>query len=191
MKALLYKYGFGYVWEANTVGDINRFVDVFKQHLKDCCLQAWHSDIFESPKSIHYSKFKEILEIEIYLTIDLPYLLWKILANFRCSGHSLMVEKGRHQNIERNLRFCKLCLKRNVYSIEDEFHLFCVCPFYKDFRDLYFKPQWNKDIITINNFYTIMSQTDKHSIMSISRFLVRAFSYRKQLLQTDTQCLIL
>ena len=186
MKALLYKHGFGYVWEANTVGDINRFVDVFKQRLKDCCLQAWHSDICESPKSIHYSKFKEILEIETYLTIDLPYLLRKVLANFRCSGHSLMIEKGRHQNIERNLRFCKLCLKRNVYSIEDEFHLFCVCPFYKDFRDLYFKPQWNKDIITTNMFYTIMSQTDKHSIMSISRFLVSAFSYRKELLQTDT-----
>ena len=115
-------------------------------------------------------EFKEILEIETYLTIDLPYSLRKVLANFRCSGHSLMIKKGRHQNIERNLRFCKLCLKRNVYSIEDEFHLFCVCPFYKDFRDLYFKPQWNKDIITINMFYTIMSQTDKHSIMSISRF---------------------
>ena len=97
-----------------------------------------------------------------------------------------MIEKGIHQNIERNLRFCKLYLKRNVYSIEDEFHLFCVCPFYKDFRDLYFKPQWNKDIITINMFYTIMSQTDKHSIMSISRFLVSAFSYRKELLQTDS-----
>ena len=95
-----------------------------------------------------------------------------------------MIEKGRHQNIERNLRFCNLCLKRNVYSIEDEFHFFCVCPFYKDFMDLYF--EWNKDIITINMFYTIMSQTDKHSIMSISRFLVSAFSYRKELLQTDT-----
>ena len=97
-----------------------------------------------------------------------------------------MIEKGRHQNIERNLRFCKSCLKRNVYSIEDELHFSCVCPFYKDFRYLYFKPQWNKDIITINMFYTIMSQTDKHSIMSISRFLVSAFSYRKELLQTDT-----
>ena len=53
MKALLYKHGFGYVWEANTVGDINKFVDVFKQRLKDCCLQAWHSDICELPKSIH------------------------------------------------------------------------------------------------------------------------------------------
>ena len=75
-EGTLYKYGFGYVWEANTVGDINRFVDVFKQRLKDCCLQAWHSDIIcESPKSIHYSKFKEILEIEIYLSIDLPFTL--------------------------------------------------------------------------------------------------------------------
>ena len=80
MKALLYKYVFGYVWEANTVGDINRFVDVFKQRLKDCYLQTWHSDICYSPKSIHYSKVKQILEIEIYLTIDLPYLPRTVLG---------------------------------------------------------------------------------------------------------------
>ena len=55
MEALLYKYGFGNVWEAIAIGDINRFVDVFKQLLKDCCLKTWHSDISESPKSIHYS----------------------------------------------------------------------------------------------------------------------------------------
>ena len=31
VKNLLYVYGFGYVWEANTIGDINVFVKVFKQ----------------------------------------------------------------------------------------------------------------------------------------------------------------
>ena len=29
VRALLYKYGFGYIWEANTIGDINVFVKVF------------------------------------------------------------------------------------------------------------------------------------------------------------------
>ena len=71
--------------------------------------------------------------------------------------------------------------KRNVYSIEEELHFFCVCLFYKDFRDLYSKPQWNKDIITINMFYTIMSQTDKYSIMFISRFLVSAFFIQERI----------
>ena len=37
VKNLLYKYGFGYVWEANTVGDMNVFIKMFKQRLIDCC----------------------------------------------------------------------------------------------------------------------------------------------------------
>ena len=36
VRTLLYKYGFGYGWEANTIGNINAFVKVFKQRLKDC-----------------------------------------------------------------------------------------------------------------------------------------------------------
>ena len=39
VKNLLYKYGFGYVWEANTVGDMNVFIKKFKQRLIDCCQQ--------------------------------------------------------------------------------------------------------------------------------------------------------
>ena len=63
VRMLLYKYGFGYVWESNTIGDVNAFVKVFKQRLKDCCLQEWQSDINESPKSKYYCKFKLILEL--------------------------------------------------------------------------------------------------------------------------------
>ena len=63
MRELLYKYGFGYIWEANTIRDINAFFIVFKQQLKDCCLQEWHSDIMGPPKSIYYCTFKLILKL--------------------------------------------------------------------------------------------------------------------------------
>ncbi|MCG7892781.1 MAG: reverse transcriptase family protein, partial [Candidatus Thiodiazotropha endolucinida] len=164
VRTLLHKYGFGYIWEANTVGDINIFVKVFKQRLKDCCLQEWHSDTNESPKSIYYCKFKLILEVETYLNLDLPYLYRKALANFRCSSQSLMIETGRHQRIDRNMRFCPLCLKRNVYTVEDEFHFFCICPSYQDIRFLYFEPRWITDIINANKFISIMSNVNKKSI---------------------------
>ena len=182
VRTLLYKYGFGYVWEANTVGNINAFVEFFKQRLKDCCRQDWHSDISESSKSMLYCKYKLILKLESYLTfLDLPFLYRKTLANFRCSSHPLMIEKGRHQNIERNTRFCPLCIKRNVYTVEDVFHFVCVCPFYNDIRALYFRPQWKTDLITACLFHSIMSNTDKESIMAISRYLVSAFAQRKDL----------
>ena len=179
VKNLLYKYGFGYVWEANTVGDMNVFIKMFKQRLIDCCQQMWQSDINESSKALLYRKYKLVLEIESYLTFpELPYLYRKTLANFRCSSHPLMIEKGRHQHIDRNIRFCPLCLKRNVYVVEDEFHFVCVCPSYNDIRNIYFKLEWKTNLITDMLFIRIMSSTDKESIVAISKYLVSALSYR-------------
>ena len=53
-------YGFGYVWEANTVGDGVHFVNVFRQRVKDCFVQQWHSNIENSPKALYYKHFKFI-----------------------------------------------------------------------------------------------------------------------------------
>lgn len=153
-----------------------------RQRVKDCFLQQWHSDIENSPKALYYKHFKFILEVESYLKIDLPFLYRIILAKFRCSGHCLMIEKGRHQDVDRSLRFCQICLQRNAYVVEDEFHFFCVCPAYEEIRNIYFKPQWIRGILTVDKFYSIMSSPEKSSILSICKFLLSAISYRQELL---------
>ena len=79
---------------------------------------------------MHYKCFKSNLDVEKYLFIDLNFLCRKTLANFRCSSHKLLIEKGRHQNIEREYRFCPFCLERNIYSVEDEFHFYGVSNVY-------------------------------------------------------------
>ena len=46
----------------------------------------------------------------------------RVIAKFRCSGHQLAIEKGRHkkpENIPRERRLCRLC---NKNSIETEEH---------------------------------------------------------------------
>ena len=184
VRLLLYKHGFGYVWEADTIGDASRFINLFRQRLADCFTQQWHSEVEESPKALHYKHFKLILEVEPYLKIDLPFVYRKVLANFRCSSHSLMIEAGRHQNIDRNLRFCQMCLKRNVYIVEDEFHFFLVCPAFDDIRELYFKPEWKNALTTKQTFYNIMSSNAKLDILSVSKYLLCSFSLRKELLNT-------
>ena len=35
-----------------------------------------------------------------------------------------MIEKGRHNNIDRYLRYCPLCFIANVKAVEDEVHFF-------------------------------------------------------------------
>ena len=44
-----------------------------------------------------------------------------VLCKFRCSGLNLMIEKGRHLNIDRNLRLCQFC---NSNVKEDEYHFY-------------------------------------------------------------------
>ena len=56
-----------------------------------------------------------MLKVECNLKIDLPFLYRK--ANFRYSSHALMIETGKHLYIDRHVRFCKLCLKKNVRGL--------------------------------------------------------------------------
>ena len=58
------------------------------------------------------------------------------VAKLRISAHQLLIETGRHRNIDRNDRKCTLC---NLDQIEDEFHFILICPFYKDIRENYIR----------------------------------------------------
>ena len=107
VKSLLFENGFGHVWMAKGVGNVCNFLDIFTRRLKDISLQNWHSQINDSPKALHYKHFKSQLDVEKYLSIDLSYICRKTIANFRCSSHNLAIEKGRHNNVEREFRFCK------------------------------------------------------------------------------------
>ncbi len=109
IKELLFMYGFGNVWLAQGVGDDGSFLNVFKQRIKDCYLQKWQTDVNALSKSFHYKHFKTSLDIETYLKIDLSYTQRIIFSNFRCSGHSLMIEKGRHMGLDRAFSIIKEC----------------------------------------------------------------------------------
>lgn len=180
IKTLLFEYGFGYAWIADNVGNSNAFIASFIQRIKDISLQNWRQSINDSPKADHYKYFKTHLDVEKYLFVDLSYICRKTLANFRCSCHTLRIETGRHSNIEREHRFCPFCLERNVYTVEDIFHFFMLCPLYADLRNMYFKRQWRQHT-TVQKFYYIMRLTDKENLFSIAKFLVSAFELRKSI----------
>ena len=166
IKHLLFENGFGYVWISQDIGNANMFLNQFTGRLKDCALQKLSANINASSKSEHYKCFKTLLNTERYLLIDLPYLLKRRLANFRCSGHNLMIEKGRHLNIDREFRYCPYCLRNNINCIEDEYHMFLVCPLYSDLRQECFKASWLNRAISLPVFYTLMSDSNSSSILN-------------------------
>ena len=52
------------------------------------------------------------------------------LTKLRLSNHSLMIEKGRHSDVDRTVRFCPFC--PNI--VEDEKHFLLGCKAYKHIR---------------------------------------------------------
>ena len=114
------------------------------------------------------------------MTSPFPHKYKQLLSNFRCSGHQLMIEKGRHLRIERDLRLCLYCQQQGIYIVEDEVHFLLHCPMYKTLRQTYFLNIWSESVLCIQLFIRIMSDSNRESIMSLAKYLEAAFDLRKQ-----------
>ena len=178
VKNMLYEHGFGYVWLAQEVGNIEQFVLTFKLRLRDCGWQRIHGFIDSSPKTLHYKHFKTMLNPERYLSMNMSYKHKKVLANFRTSGHSLEIEKGRHVGVERELRFCKYCLNRNACIVEDEFHFLLICPLYSNVRDVYLNHLISNRAITDHLFYSLLSSNEDGCIHNIAKYIFESCKLR-------------
>lgn len=91
-------------------------------------MDFWHKTIAEdtSNRLIFYKSIKNEFKIEEYLTMPI-FQYRKVITKIRCSDHSLEVEKGRHLNIPRENRICKIC---PLGEMETEHHFLTRCPFF-------------------------------------------------------------
>ena len=120
-----------------------RLLDVFLNHRpgkapniqlfcreKDIFQQTSISGIQSTSKLCTYVALKDNITFEEYL-ISVKNISNRIaLTRFRLSNHTLMIEKGRHNNTNQTDRICPFCPKR----IENEFHFLIKCPIYTNLR---------------------------------------------------------
>ena len=111
IRDILFRYGFGWIWENQYVPDSVVFMRLFSQRVRDCELQLWSSDLYAMPKLNLYNKYKEFRREELHLSLPIPRRIRADLARYRTS-HSLETELGRHYNIARADRLCKLCRRQ-------------------------------------------------------------------------------
>ena len=106
-------------------GDINpsphitffqREIDIFHQN-------SFAEINSESSKLRTYKLFKTSIQREPYLTEIKNVKDRMTMTKFRLSDHKLMIEKGRHLKMRKDLRFCKFC--PNI--VEDEMHFLTSC----------------------------------------------------------------
>ena len=101
-----------------------------------------------------------------------------ILCKFRCSSHNLLIEQGRHMNIERMHRLWQNC---NSNVIEDEYHFLLACPACRHLRIKYLK-KYYYTWPSIHKFKLLLSTKSKNLIQNIAKYLDEAFKIRRQLL---------
>ena len=96
----------------------------------------------------------------------------KIVTKFRCSDHTLEIERGRHKNVDLEKRTCRICNR----DIESEKHFLQVCPCYFSIRKKYFGG-YN------NNFYLhILQSKTKIDAFNLSNYLTKALKLRNEIL---------
>ena len=159
----------------------NTHKNVF-QRLSDNFHQSALSQIEnDSSKLRTYSLLKTSLGYEDYLD-EVKNTKHRIsLTKLRLSNHSLMIEKGRHLKINKNLRHCPFC--PNI--VEDEMHFLVTCKTYHKLRCP--KLQSNLSLHTIDNeierrtFVKILS--DKSNIKEIAASIYKMFQCREFLIK--------
>ena len=77
-----------------------------------------------------YTILKNNITFEKYL-ISVKNISNRIaLCKFRLSNHTLMIETGRHENIQQTNRRCPFCPE----NVENEVHFLIHCPIYTNLR---------------------------------------------------------
>ena len=181
IRKLLCKYGFYEVW-LNGVTNIDIFIGVFRQRVKDCYVQEWHEDLQCNKKLSILKSIKLDFEPSEYLCVlrDKKYI--SAMAKMRCSDHTLSIERGRYSNKTREERICKYCFENhNEIIIENEYHFLIKCPVYKELRDQYITSYISKlNNVNTDIVYVLLGSKDETIIASLSVYIHKALVKRKK-----------
>ena len=124
VKNLLYRSGFGYVWENQSVSNENYFLTIFKQRLNDMCIQEWTAEVALTSDNRLFKHLKDKFCFESYLDINNRALRIAV-TKIRLSSHVFMIERARW-NVRKPDVSERKCITCNV--IEDEYHCLLECP---------------------------------------------------------------
>ena len=127
-----------------------------------------------------YGLLKDKVGIENYLQIIMNPLIRQQFTKFRLSNHSLNIEKGRHNNIPKELRLCPF----STNSVETEIHFLLECNTYKTIREELLLP-----IINNKPAFVYYTKTEKfqhllaeENIHVSAKYVYNCFELRKFLM---------
>lgn len=175
IKRTLFQYGFGYVWEQQGVGDLRRFLQVFKQRLIDCRWQNWSEHVNDSDRFSLYRSFCTHLDhLPKYICVEMNKHVKLVMSKFRFGVSSLNVHHFRYRFHQHKDLICPMCKT----DIENEIHFLLCCPFLDRLREKFIPLKFYRSPC-ISHFNMLMSCTNDSICKKLCLFVYFAFKTRE------------
>jgi hypothetical protein len=176
VKTILQRCGLYEAWLFPDSININIFISLLRRRLIDIYINDWNTDIDKSSSLTLYRELKTEFNISDYLINMHNVKLRNTIAKMRLSSHQLNIETGRHSNIARQERKCRVC---NTNDIEDEYHFILICPQYELLRKTYIKRcYYNKP--SMYKFIDLLKSSNIQVLNKLAIYCNKAFDIRKQ-----------
>ena len=178
VKNTLSNLGFYHVWASQGIGNVTKFLTIFKQRLRDNFIQNWEGKLHASSRVDFY---KEIALSGFQTYLDkLSIRKFRIaLTRLREPSHRLQIEAGRWSkphSTPRNERLCIFCNK-----LEDEFHLLFECTLYNQLRQELINPFYTRRC-SMHKAVMLMQSSNTKILKNLSVYVYKCFQIRNEIL---------
>ena len=173
VKDLLSRMGFYHVWLNQGVGNVNLFLNLFKQRLTDNFTQIWHERLSNSSRANFYTHIADFRP-KAYLNSVKVLKFRNSLARLRVSSHRLEIEAGRWARPHKpvNERLCNIC-----NCLEDEYHFVIECSLYNSLRRKYIdQVYWRRP--NMYKFINLITSDNNRTINNLAIYVHKAFKLR-------------
>ena len=174
VRNILFRYGFGVIWEAQSVGNEGLFIRTFRQRLIDCFEQNWRAKLQQHDFFSIYSSYRQSLSTRIYVIVISNFYVRKTFAKF-CVGMSPLKGsflKYKKTNNDINCPFC--------FGVpETEIHFLFICPKYTFLRQEFIPRKYLRNVCLFK-LSQLMACTNVNIIEKASIFVYKALDLREK-----------
>ena len=161
--------GFNNVWLSQGVANINMFLSLCKQRLKDQFIQEWFSTVGEMSETSWYRHIKQEFGYSTYLEVlTVPKYRYS-LSRFIHRNHRLPIIAGRWSNKPYQERLCEHC-----DMLGDEYHFILCCTegSLPELRRKYIKKYYYLKP-SMDKFIQLFSNTSKKVLQNLAMYIYK------------------
>ena len=174
VRNMLYMYGYGFVWENQSVGNVKLFIAQLKQRLIDCYVQDWRSALSSHSFYEVYATYRDSLEMHSHFRVIPCVQVRKMLTRFRIGTLPLRCNSLNFQEKRtRRNTYCPFCHDQ----FETELHFLLVCPRYTQLRGQLIARKYYRQP-SLFKFTLLMSNTNADVVKRVCMFVVKAYALR-------------